>query len=180
MLYLFAALFAASGCFFLYNRFWPKPAPSATYQTAQPASGMADPPTESVKVTVPIKAYDKQKAAKKMSLPVEVTEDPKSALLQTARVKPSEGGYTAAAVLDTTTGGTKLLVKEEPRPLFAVGGKTGIGAIAGVTTKGNAAGIYANQDILRVGPVSVGVAGGAGTLGNDFVAGGFIHIHGQF
>ena len=164
---------------FLYNRFWPVPTPSIGYSNAAPVAGLAV-PTETLTVIKPLRVYDKQKAVKKMELPAEIAADPKSALLATARMKPSEGGYTTAAVLDTETNITKLIVREEKAPLLGFGGKTHIGGVVGISNRGNMAIGYVSQNIVRIGPVNIGVAGAGGVIGTDAVIGAGLHINMSF
>lgn len=159
---------------FVYKTFFYHAPVTGIYSAAPPAHGMAQAPTHAVK-SAPLQVYDKKKVGKEMKLPPEVMADPRE-VTATATFPPSEGGYTAAAVTDTVTGITEIVQREEERPLFGFGGKTEIGALAGIATKGEAAIIYARQDILRIGPINLGGIAGAGMIGGELGAGVFVDV----
>lgn len=177
--YLFYALVAVgilAALSFSYKLFWPRKAPVQGFIVAAPAEGMPEAPTESVTVTVPLRTYNKQVAAKKMNLPPEIVADPKKEILTTATVPASEGGYTAATVLDTETGVSQTIIKEIPRPWFALGGQTEVGVRAGIGTNGTAAVVYARQDVFRVGKVNVAAYGEAGMNGDKAGAAAMVDV----
>lgn len=175
VMYAGLGILALAGLGFAYKTFFYHAPVTGVYSSAKPADGMANAPTHTTP-PVKLKAYDKPTALKKMDIPPEVLSDPKRELVATGKVKPSEGGYTIGAVTNTDTGVTEIITKEEPRPLFGWFGKTEVGALAGVTTKGDAAIIYAKQDLVRVGPVNLGAVGGVGTIGGSLGAGAFVDI----
>lgn len=174
-MYALLSILIVSGLLFAYKLFFYHAPVTGIYTTPPPAKGMPAQPSKSVPIKS-IQAYDKKQAAKKMQLPPEVVGDPAKEVVATGLLKPSEGGYTVAAVTDTSTGITTLTTREEPRPLFVFGGKTEIGTLAGITTGGEAAIVYARQDIARVGPVHLGAATGAGIIGNKFAGGAFVDV----
>jgi len=175
LLYALLGVLAVAGAILAYKTFFYKKPITGVYSPAKPADGMANAPTHT---TPPVKlqAYDKETAYKKMHIPEIVLSDPKLELIGTGKVKPSEGGYTIGAVTNIETGKTEIITKEEKRPLFGFGGKTSIGALAGMTTKGDAALLYVNQDVLRIGGVNIGATGGAGTVGGELAAGAFVNV----
>lgn len=173
-MYIGLAILSLAGAGFVYKTFFYHPAVTGIYGAALPAHGMAAAPTHSV-TTAPLQVYDKKKVAKEMKLPPEVMADPRE-ITATAIFAPSEGGYTVAAVTDTVTGITEIVQRTEERPLFGFGGKTEIGALAGMTTKGEAAIIYARQDVLRIGPVNLGGIVGGGMIGGELGAGAFLDV----
>jgi hypothetical protein len=173
-MYIGLGILALAGMLLLYKTFiYHAPVPGIWTGT-EPAKGMANAPTHT---TPPVKlqAYDKETAVKKMNIPEIILSDPKLELVGHGKVKPSEGGYTIGAVTNIETGKTEIITKEEPRPLFGFGGKTSIGALAGVSTKGDVALMYVSQDLLRIGGVNIGAAGGAGTVGGELAAGAFVN-----
>lgn len=174
-MYTGLGILIVAGLLLVYKTFFYKPPVTGVYSTAKPADGMKDAPTHT---TPPVKlqAYDKGKATKLMGIPEIILSDPKLELIGTGKVKPSEGGYTIGAVTNTDTGKTEIITKEEPRPLFGFGGKTEVGALAGITTKGDTALIYVKQDVLRIGSVNLGAVGGAGTVGGNLAAGALIDV----
>lgn len=148
------ALLAIAGAGFAYKLFFHRAPATGIYSAAAPASGMSGAPTHTT-VPVPLKAYDKKQAGKLMAIPDVVLADPKLEITGTARLKPSPGGYTAAAVTNTTTGETTIITKEEKRPFFGFLGQTEIGARGGISTGGQQGAIYARQDLLRLGSVNL-------------------------
>jgi len=145
------ALFVAG--IWLYKAFAPAPVQPAGYQPAIPAHGMSGAPTSTVTVQKPLIVIDKPTARKKMKLPTAIVDNPSVVITSTASAPASEGGHEIATVLDTTTGITETVIKENPRPWFGFGGKTEIGLRAGLSTRGEQAALYVRQDILRVGKV---------------------------
>jgi len=148
--------------------------PVAGFVAPPPASGMPVVAKESVKLAVPLKVHSKQLAVKKMKLPPAIADDPAKQVVATATLKPSAGGYTVAAVIDTDTGITDLVAKEKPRSLLGFGGTSEIGLLGGVTRRGDTALVFARQDLVRVGTVHLFGAGGAGFAGGDGVYGAFV------
>jgi hypothetical protein len=176
-----AAVAGIAVLIFGWKTFFYHPPVTGIYTAPPPAKGMPVVPTKLVSLAVPIKVYDKKQAAKKMSLPDEIVSDPKKELVATGRVEPPDSDYTTtiAAITDTSTGVTALETKTD-RSLFGFGGSSSIGALAGVSNKGQTALVYANQDLLRIGPVKFGVAGGGGIAGTEAIYGAFAHIHGSW
>jgi hypothetical protein len=175
LLYIGLGILALAGLGFAYKLFVYKKPVTGIYTAAKPADGMADAPTHTTP-PVTLQAYDKETAVKKMNIPEIILSDPKLELVGTGRVKPSEGGYTIGAVTHTDTGKTEIITKEEPRPLFGWMGKSEIGALAGVSTGGDTAIIYAKQDVLRIGSVNLAAVGGVGTVGGKLGAGVFVDV----
>jgi hypothetical protein len=175
LLYIGLGILVLAGMGFAYKLFIYKKPATGNYTAAKPADGMANAPTHT---TPPVKlqAYDKETAGKKMQIPEIILKDPKLELVGTGRVKPSPGGYTIGAVTNIETGKTEIITKEEPRPLFGWMGKSEIGALAGVSTGGDTAIIYAKQDILRIGSVNLAAVGGVGTVGGKLGAGAFVDV----
>lgn len=175
IMYAGLVILILAGLGFAYKLFFYSKPATGIYSTAKPADGMANAPTHTTP-PVPLQAYDKNNAIKKMNIPEIILKDPKLELVGTGRVKPSEGGYTIGAVTNIETGKTEIITKEEPRPLFGFGGKTSIGALGGVSTMGDTALIYASQDVLRVGSMQLGAVAGGGTVGGKLAAGALVNV----
>lgn len=145
-------------------RLFHKPAP-APMQVAPPATALAGLEKQPLPQPVVVRAYPKAQAVKRLHLPPEVANDQNQQVISSAELKPSRGGYVTATVLDTVTGEAVTRVTEKPRPLFELGGQTEVGLRYGITTHGGQQGtLYARQDLVRVGLVSVSgyVAASAG------------------
>lgn len=145
-----------------YKLFFYRATATDIYQPAKPADGMANAPTHETK-PVKLVAYDKDKAIRVMGIPEIILKDPKLELVATSRTKKDRDGYstTSAAITNTETGKTQIIEKTE-RSIFSFGGKTEIGARAGIGTGGYVGTIYARQDLLRVGNVHLAGYGEAG------------------
>lgn len=178
IMYVGLGIAVLAGGGFVYKSFFYHAPDRGNYTTAQPAHGMAGAETHPVK-SAPLQVYDKKKAAKEMKLPEEIIADPRE-VTATALLPPSDGGYTVAAVTDVVTGKTELIKKEEERPLFGFGGKTEIGALVGVTSGGDAVIGYVRQDLLRIGPINLAGAAGAGVIAGKLASGGFFDISGRW
>lgn len=168
----FLSIMAIGGSYFAYKTFFYKPPTTGIYSQPQPATNA---PVQEVQVRV-VYVYDKKKASSDLKLPVEIVNDERKQVTATAKLKPSEGGYTVASVIDTSTGKSEITAKEEAVSWLGLGGKSEIGALGGITTAGDAALLYAKQDLLRIGKVNLGVVGGGGTVGGKLGAGAFVNV----
>lgn len=150
-------LLALGGALFVWKTVSPGVAPKpAPMQIAPPATVLAGLEKQPLPQPVVVRAYSKKQAVKRLHLPTEVAADPHQQVISAADLKPSQGGYTTATVLDTTTGEAITRVTEKPRPLFELGGQTEVGLRYGIATRGGQQGtMYARQDLARVGVVSV-------------------------
>lgn len=153
------AVLALAVVLFAWKLFAPglvsKPTP-APMQIAPPATALAGLEKQPLPQPVVVRAYPKAQAVKRLHLPPEVGNDPNQQVISSAELKPSRGGYVTATVLDTATGEAVTRVTEKPRPLFELGGQTEVGLRYGITTRGGQQGtLYARQDLVRVGLVSV-------------------------
>jgi hypothetical protein len=170
----FFFLLVVSGLVFVKKIFWPPERPVKAFITPPPANGMPIMAVESVELNTPLKIHSKKVAVKKLDLPVVIVNNPAKQITATAALKPSVGGYTVAAVVDTDTGVIDLIANEKPRSLFDFGGVLEVGLLGGVTTRGDSALVFVRQDLLRVGNVNIFGAGGAGVIGGSFGAGAFV------
>ena len=128
--------------------------------------------TKIKRVTVPVEkvvTIEKAAAVEKLQLPDEVAKDENKQVITTGEVAPYEGKTNVVAVLDTKTGESKLIAKQQPLPLFAfenkreVGFRYGFGSASKTNMEVD---IYGRWDFLRVGNVHIGVYGEATTNGD--------------
>jgi hypothetical protein len=125
-------------------------------QIAPPATAVAGLTKQPLPQPVRVLAYPKAQAIKKLQLSQDVADDSDQQIISSSDLKPSRGGYTTATVLDTRTGEAVTRVTEQPPQMFELGGQTEIGLRYGISTRGGQMGtLYARQDLLRVGLVSI-------------------------
>jgi len=121
-------------------------------------------------VKVPVKevvTIEKEVVVEKLKLPDEVAKDENKQVITTGEVTPYEGKTNVVAVLDTKTGESKLIAKQQPVPFIDFENKKEIGVRYGATIKnGMEADIYGRWDFLRIGNVHLGVYGEANTSGD--------------
>lgn len=165
---------------FAVQRFWPDK-PIVAVPTVMPEAKKA---VDVPKITVPgpkkIVIYDKEKLGKKIPLPPEIAKDPHVQPTATAQIPKLPYGGTGTSFINMSSGVSVISVTPAKRPIFEFGGKTGLGALGGVSTKGNVAVGYVSQPIVRVGAVTIGVAGGGGIIGVDGILGAVVHLSGSF
>lgn len=169
-----------AGLAFAYNRFWPKPAIVATPQVAPEARKAEDIPKEVVAGPAKLVVYNRKKIVNKIPLPPEVANNPQNQFVSTAQIMPSPYGGATTTFVNMSTGQAGTVYTPKERPLFGFGGKTGIGLLGGISNRGDVALGYISQEVLRIGPANLGVAGGGGKIGTESTFGAVIHIHGQF
>ncbi|NTW88709.1 MAG: hypothetical protein HGB26_06205 [Desulfobulbaceae bacterium] len=171
---------AVAGGIFLYNRFYPDKPISSTPQVAQQAPQVENVPQAVIAGPKKLVVYKRDKIVQKVDLPPVVRDNPQNQFTAAVQVPVSPYGGTATSFTNMSTGKSDIVISSKPRPLFGVGGKTSIGLFGGMSTKGNVALGYADQQILRVGPVNLGVAAGGGVVGVDGLLGAVVRISGEF
>jgi hypothetical protein len=106
-----------------------------------------------------VKVIPKKDAKKAIpDLPPEVDEADVE-VTATAELPPSENGSKVVATINTTTGESKIIAKENPAPLFAFESKRRIGVGYGYSTEGTTAKVFGEWSFIRIGNVHVGVQG---------------------
>ena len=179
-LYTLLGLFVLGALIFSYNRFFPKPPITETPQILPSAPQAAKVEYVYIKGPVRWRVYKKDDLAGKIPLSPAVSANPQIQITATAAIPPSPYGGTAAAFGNISTGVFGIDYTQKKRPLLGFGGKTEIGALGGVSTRGDVAVIYAGQPIIRIGPVDIGVAAGGGVIGGNGLVGGVVKISGNF
>ena len=178
--YALLFLFAVASLIFAYNRFWPEskiePVPIILPENPQAVK------VEKVYIKGPVRwrVYKKDDLAGKIPLSPAVSANPQIQITATAAIPPSTYGGTAAAFGNISTGVFGIDYTPAKRPVFGFGGKTTLGVLGGMSTKGNVAVIYAGQPVARIGAVNIGVAAGGGVIGTDGVLGAVVNLSGNF
>jgi hypothetical protein len=121
-------------------------------------------------VMIPMKqvqAVDKEAVSSSLKLSDDIAKNPDKQITTTGVVPAYEGKTNVISVIDTKTGQSEIIAKEQPLPLFGFENKKEIGIRAGYSIKNNQEGdIYARWDFLRIGNVHIGVYGDANTAGD--------------
>lgn len=138
----------------------PSPVPPGPDFTQPPAIKGTDVPKEDkplasgkVRVIPKKKVKDAVKQFPKELEPDEVE------VLDTAELPATENGYKVISSINTTTGESKLLTKENSPPLFAFENKKRVGIGYGIGTQGTTAKVLGEWSFLRVGNAHVSVQG---------------------
>ncbi|MEW6409572.1 MAG: hypothetical protein AB1488_05605 [Nitrospirota bacterium] len=122
-------------------------------------------------VEVPVEkvvALEKKEVADKLGLPKSVEGNPEKQVLTAGEVPPHEGKTTVTAVMDTKTGITQLLQRQERPPLIAMRNEFEIGIDYGIGNRANFQ-LFANYDAIRIGKVHLGLHGQINQRG-DYMA----------
>jgi len=126
--------------------------------------------TKIKRIAVPVEkviTIEKQVIVEKLKLPEEISRDVNKQVIATGEVAPYEGRTNVVAVLDTKSGESQIIAKQEPLPFIDFENKKEIGVRYGATIKnGQEVDVYGRWDFLRVGNVHVGVYGEANTTGD--------------
>jgi hypothetical protein len=149
---ILCALLALAAAALAYKIIVPGQAKTEAFQVATEVHSAESVPKHIIAAPVAIKAYDKARVIKKLSLPPEVAASAKEEILTSAEIPASDGGYTAVTILDTVSGDVTTSLQEKTAPLFALGGPGEVGVRYGFSSRGGAqAALYARQDIMRIG-----------------------------
>lgn len=178
--YCFVGLFIISGLIFGYNRFFGSVPEELESHVAAELPKAKNIKKQAIAGPKQLEVYDRSDLLKKVPVPAEIAADKANQFTATAEVPKMPYGGQAVSYVNYTTHKSGIAVQAYKRPLLVFGGKTQIGLAAGVSTRGNVAGIYAGQDVLRVGPVNLGVAAGVGVVGNDGLGAAMVRVHGEF
>lgn len=114
---------------------------------------------KTVKVPGPreIVTIEKQVIVERLSLPPDVATDDAKVITGNADIEPSESGTSVVSVLDTVTGETVLIAKEQPLSLFGFPSDLELGVRYGLSTQAIQEGnLYGRWQFLRVGKVKLG------------------------
>ena len=121
------------------------------------------------RVEVPVEkivTIEKTVVVEKLKLPDSVSKDPNKQITATAEIEPYEGKTNVIAIIDTKSGESNIMAKQQPLSLFAFENKKEIGARYGTSIKnGIEADVYGRWDFVRVGNLHLGAYGEATSYG---------------
>jgi hypothetical protein len=132
------------------------------------------------KLKVPVKevvTVEKKEAVGKLALPAWLKEDENKQVLATGSIEPYEGKTNVVSVLDTETGDSSVLARQEPLPFIAFESVKEIGIRAGITTEGYGGDIYGRWSFARIGNIHAAfyaegnIRGGNRETGNSPITG---------
>lgn len=113
-----------------------------------------------------IVTVEKEVVVERLSLPAWVRDNPAEQTIATAQIEPYRGTTSAVAILNTETGKSQIIAKQDPLSLLAFVNEREIGIRGGINLKGEPeTTLYGRYDFIRVGRVHVGVYGEAGSTG---------------
>ena len=117
--------------------------------------------TKIKRVMVPVKevvTIEKTVIVEKLKLPEEVAKDENKQVISTGEVTSYEGKTNVVAVLDTKTGESKIIAKQQPLSFIDFENKKEIGLRYGPSVKnGMEADVYGRWDFLRIGGAHLGL-----------------------
>lgn len=116
---------------------------------AAPAAPSADVPIKSGKVRV------KKSAAAALKIPL----NPDEGVIAASRVASSDSATTVATIIDSNTGESRTIVRQEPLPWLALDPHGEIGMYYGVRSGGPGVTLQARQGLLQVKNVHIGLMG---------------------
>lgn len=179
-------LYSVIGCgvlgvgVFTFNRFFPtKPIVNTPIVTPE-ASAVVKVPKIIITGPKKLVVYNKPQLQGATTIPPDVANNPNNQYTSSGQIPIAPYGGTAIGFTNMSTGVSRIIVSVKERPLFGFGGKTQVGVLGGISTKGSVGIAYVGQDIVRIGVVNLGVAGGGGIIGTDALAGAVINLHGEF
>lgn len=128
-----------------------KPKLPQQWQEAPPAKQVAGITKVDHKAPPKVKVLPKKTAGTKLNLPTDVAQDDQQQIIATADIAPAPDGATAVAVMDMTTGDSKILIKAKPRPVISFLRSGAAGVRYGISSQGEQqAAVFVRQDVLRV------------------------------
>jgi len=121
------------------------------------------------RVRVPVKAVvtlAKKAAAEKLQIPEPLAKDDNQQVIATATLPPYEGHTSTITMIDTSTGESRIIARQEPLSFFALENKKEVGLRYGLTSAINSeADLYGRWEFLRIGSTHLGVYGELTSLG---------------
>jgi hypothetical protein len=114
-------------------------------------------------VKVPVKevvTIEKPTVVEKLKLPDWIKNDTDEQVISTAAIPAYKGTTNTVAVLNTKTGASQIVAKQEPLSLFGFISDKEIGVRPGVDIKGAiVTSVYGSWDFVRVGSITIGAYG---------------------
>lgn len=127
------------------------------------------------RVEVPVErivVLEKTAVAEKIELPPEVKQEETKQVTATAELPPHEGKTNVVSVVDTRTGETELLAKQEPLPFMDLESRKEIGIRYGFDSAADRPGkmtpvVFGRWEFLRIGNAHLGFYGEANGRGDS-------------
>lgn len=141
--------------YFAWLYFRPDPAPVNRYTTAKPTAVVANiPPVTVAMHSRTIQALPKAITAKKLKITPDEIGNDSSQIIQAVDIPATEGGAVAVTFLNVSTGRSRTIWKEKPRPFVSFESATEIGMRYGLSSHGEqTAALYLRRDLARIGGV---------------------------
>ena len=154
-----AALFAL-GSVLLYFYLKPEPAPAGVTIDARPAAEVKREVTVPLIVTAPIQVY-KPAVKTKLKLPAAVIASTNTHIVASSKTANDERQHTITTTVDTTTGEFSSYDRVDPLPWLAINTKSQVGAFYGLKNGETAFRIQAQQELLQIKALHLGVTANA-------------------
>ena len=106
---------------------------------------------------------------RKAKLPAAVAEDDTKHLIASGKLDAEERPYNFYAVVDETTGESRIYSQAEPLPWLALGRRGAVGITYGLSNGELEGKLYAYQDLLKVKALAAGVRAEIDTSANHYV-----------
>ena len=107
-----------------------------------------------------VETISKPEIVAKLKLDDTISKDPDKQVTATGVIAPYEGKTDVLSVINTKTGHSDIIAKQEPMSFFDFENKPEIGVRYGTSIKNGQEGdVYGRWDFLRLGKVHVGVYG---------------------
>ena len=113
-----------------------------------------------------VETISKPEVVAKLKLDDSIAKNPDKQVTTTGVIAPYEGKTDVISIIDTKTGHSEIIAKQEPMSLFAFENKREIGVRYGTSIKnGVEADVYGRWDFVRVGNLHLGAYGEATSYG---------------
>ena len=165
LLFVVGALAGASA---IYNWFADKPVTSQSEYIATPEIKKAKKiEHKKIIVTSRIDVLDKKEAVDKLKINDPVKSDASKQITATAEIQPYDGKTSVISVLNTSTGISDIIAKQEPLSFFGFENRKEFGVRVGYSTDEfeMRSAVYGRWQFLRVGSFHMGVYGEANSRG---------------
>lgn len=145
---------------------------TTTFLPADPVKAAAGISGKRIAAPREMTVLDKGKAMEKLKLP-DAVKAPDKEILATGQVQPYAGQSSAVAMMDTRTGQTEILVKQEPLPFLAFTKDTEVYVRAGYSSRlDTQVSVGGRWRFLRVGQVKFGAYAEASSRSGGEAVGG--------
>ena len=151
----FLVLLAVSSAVYIWYKTGKNPINTSTYMVAPEIKFKY----KTIKVPVKeIVTIEKQTIVEKLKLPDWIRNDTDEQAISTAVIPAYKGTTNAVALLNTKTGVSQIVAKQEPLSLFGFVNEKTIGIRPGIDSKGAMlTTVYGQWDFVRVGNANIGV-----------------------